>query len=50
MAKTQEYLRAKFGGVDDEMHDDVEDEEKKRTVWGRPKDFHGGDNTDYEVR
>ena len=51
VARQQKYLRAKVGGVEDEMHNDIEDEEEKRTVWGRRKDlYHGGDNFDYEVR
>lgn len=48
MVRTQRYLQAKIGGVEDEMHDDVEDEEKQRVVWGRFK--YGAENTDYEVR
>lgn len=30
-------MRAKTGGVDDEMHDESDKEEKKRTVWSRHK-------------
>lgn len=50
MARTQRYLQAKIGGVEDEMHDDVEDEEKQRVVWRRFDDMHNADNRDYEVR
>lgn len=51
VARTQRYLQAKIGGVEDEMHDDVEDEEKQRVVWGRYKsDMYNADNMDYEVR
>ncbi|GFY82546.1 Sas10/U3 ribonucleoprotein (Utp) family protein [Actinidia rufa] len=51
IARQQKYLRAKVGGVEDEMHNDIEDEEEKRTVWGRRKDlYHGGDNFDYELQ
>ncbi|KAG5517181.1 hypothetical protein RHGRI_037818 [Rhododendron griersonianum] len=50
MARTQRYLQAKIGGVEDEMHDDVEDEEKQRVVWGRFEYFHKADNMDYELQ
>ncbi|KAG8375894.1 hypothetical protein BUALT_Bualt09G0006600 [Buddleja alternifolia] len=40
IVRTQKYLRAKFGGVDDEMLDDAEEEEKERVVWGRKKDMY----------
>ncbi|KAE9462039.1 hypothetical protein C3L33_06073, partial [Rhododendron williamsianum] len=50
MARTQRYLRAKIGGVEDEMHDDVEDEEKQRVVWDRFKYMHNADNRDYELQ
>lgn len=50
VARTQRYLQAKIGGVEDEMHDDVEDEEKQRVVWRRFDDMHNADNRDYEVR
>ncbi|XP_058196143.1 protein THALLO isoform X4 [Rhododendron vialii] len=49
MARTQRYLHAKIGGVEDEMHDDVEDEEKQRVVWRRG-DMYNADNMDYELQ
>lgn len=48
VARTQKYLRAKFGGVEDEMLDDAEEEEEKRAVWSRKNDMYGAD-VDYEV-
>ncbi|KAK6116760.1 hypothetical protein DH2020_049493 [Rehmannia glutinosa] len=42
-----EYLRAKFGGVEDEMLDDADEEEQERVVWGKKKDMYGAD-VDYE--
>lgn len=33
------YLRAKTGGVDDEMHEDIEDEDKT-SLWGRSKSMY----------
>ncbi|XAR62839.1 hypothetical protein NMG60_11017735 [Bertholletia excelsa] len=51
IARQQKYLRAKVGGVDDEMHDDAEDEEEKRVVWGRRKNiYYSADNVDYELQ
>ncbi|XP_022878927.1 something about silencing protein 10 [Olea europaea var. sylvestris] len=47
IARTQKYLRAKFGGVEDEVLDDAEEEEEKRAVWGRKNDMYGAD-VDYE--
>ncbi|KAL2529928.1 Sas10/U3 ribonucleoprotein (Utp) family protein [Forsythia ovata] len=38
-----EYMRGMFGGVEDEMLDDAEEEEEKRAVWGRKKDMYGAD-------
>ncbi|KAL8491756.1 hypothetical protein ACS0TY_023378 [Phlomoides rotata] len=43
IARTQSYLRAKFGGVDDEILDDAEEEEPKKVVWGKKGDMHGAD-------
>lgn len=49
VARQQKFLRAKIGGVEDEMHE--EEEEEKKTVWGRRKsDYYSADNVDYEVR
>lgn len=52
MARQQKYLRQKFGGIDDDMDDDVEvDEEEKKSVWGRKKDmYYDADNVDYELQ
>ncbi|KAI3459829.1 hypothetical protein Pfo_016492 [Paulownia fortunei] len=47
IARTQKYLRAKFGGVEDEMLDDAEEEEQERVVWGKKRDMYGAD-VDYE--
>ncbi|KAL0290155.1 UNVERIFIED_CONTAM: hypothetical protein Scaly_2681900 [Sesamum calycinum] len=48
IVRTQKYLRAKFGGVDDEMLDDADEEEEGRVVWGRKKDVLYGADVDYE--
>ncbi|KAL0392461.1 UNVERIFIED_CONTAM: Something about silencing protein 10 [Sesamum radiatum] len=48
IVRTQKYLRAKFGGVDDEMLDDADEEEEERVVWGRKKDVLYGADVDYE--
>ncbi|KAK3001073.1 hypothetical protein RJ639_020289 [Escallonia herrerae] len=51
VAKTQKHLRAKSGGVEDEMHDDAENDEDKRTVWGRRKgEYYGAPNVDFEIQ
>lgn len=51
IARQQKYFRAKDGGVEDEMLDDAEDEEEKRSTWGRRKNiYHDGDNVDYELQ
>ncbi|XP_051143956.1 protein THALLO-like [Andrographis paniculata] len=47
ITRTQKYLQAKFGGPEDEMLDDAEEEEQERVVWGRKKDMYGAD-VDYE--
>ena len=51
MARTQKYLREKFGGVEDAMlEDDEEDEEEQESLWGgKKKEYYNGDNADYEV-
>lgn len=42
-------MRTKFGGVDDEILDDADEEEDERVVWGKKKaDMYGAD-VDYEV-
>jgi len=37
VARQQKFLRAKIGGVEDEMHDEEEEDEDKKAVWGRSK-------------
>lgn len=50
VARQQKYLRAKTGGVEDDMHDDSEEEEEKKALWGRSKSmYYSADNVDYEV-
>lgn len=51
VARQQKFLRAKFGNLDDEMHDDEEeDEEEKKIIWGgRKSQYYDGDNRDFEV-
>mgnify|MGYP004717722895 CR=1 FL=1 len=50
--RQQKYLRAKTGGLEEEMDDDAEEEEEKeRAVWGRAKStFYNAENIDYEVK
>lgn len=44
-------MRAKFGGVEDEMHDEEDDDGDERDAWGGIKSrYYGGDNRDFEVR
>ncbi|KAM7508507.1 hypothetical protein LguiA_018960 [Lonicera macranthoides] len=51
IARQQKYLRAKTGGVEDLTHDDAEDEEERRDVWGRSKSlYYDGDNVNYELQ
>lgn len=52
VARQQKFLREKFGGVEDEMHEDEdEDMEEKKTVWGgRKSKYYDADNLDFEVR
>lgn len=51
VARQQKYLRARMGGVEDEMDDEAEDKEEKRSVWGRNKNlYYNAENIDYEVR
>ncbi|KAE8717714.1 something about silencing protein 10-like isoform X2 [Hibiscus syriacus] len=55
IARQHKLLRAKFGGVDDEMHDEEdededEDEKEERAPWGDIKSrYYGGDNLDFEL-
>lgn len=51
--KQQKFLQAKFGGVEDEMHEDDEDEDEEgqKALWGGMKNrYYYGDNRDIEVR
>lgn len=51
IARQQKYLRAKMGGVEDEMDDEAEDQEEKRSVWGRNKNlYYNAENIDYELQ
>ncbi|XP_043724321.1 something about silencing protein 10-like isoform X2 [Telopea speciosissima] len=51
IARQQRFLRQRIGGVEDELHDDVEDEDEKKAVWGRWKDlYYNADNADYELQ
>ena len=47
-------MQAKFGGVEDDLHDDNdedEEKEKQKAVWGGRKHlYYDADNRDYEVR
>lgn len=50
--RQQKFLRAKYGGIEDEMHDDEEEDKKgKKDLWGGIKNqYYYGDNRDFEVR
>lgn len=52
IARQQKYLNEKFGGAEDEMHDDYEEADKKKgTVWSSRKgSYYEGDNKDYELQ
>ncbi|XP_044500698.1 something about silencing protein 10 isoform X2 [Mangifera indica] len=52
IARQQKFLRAKFGGVEDEMHDDEDEgKEDKKTLWGGMKSqYYYGDNRDFELQ
>lgn len=51
--RQRKYLRAKFGGGDDDMHDvddnDDEDEEDYKLTLGGKKFSHGAENRNFEV-
>jgi U3 small nucleolar RNA-associated protein 3 len=50
VARTQKFLREKFGGVEDDMHDDEEEDEEQETMWGGKKNgYYDADNIGYEV-
>ncbi|KDO40110.1 hypothetical protein CISIN_1g005733mg [Citrus sinensis] len=50
--RQQKFLRAKYGGIEDEMHDDEEeDKEEKKGLWGGIKNqYYYGDNRDFELQ
>ncbi|GLU04951.1 hypothetical protein SLE2022_220780 [Rubroshorea leprosula] len=52
LARQQKYLRAKYGGVEDEMHDEEDEDEKdKKALWGGLKsDYYHGDNRNFELQ
>ncbi|TXG72718.1 hypothetical protein EZV62_001297 [Acer yangbiense] len=53
VVRQQKFLQAKFGGVEDEMHDDDEDEDEKekKALWGGMKNqYYYGDNRDFELK
>ncbi|KAL1561398.1 something about silencing protein 10 [Salvia divinorum] len=43
IARTQKYLRAKFGDAEDEILDDADEEEAGRDFWGKKSDLYGAD-------
>ncbi len=50
VARTQKFLREKFGGVEDDMHDDEEEDEEQEAMWGGKKnEYYDADNIGYEV-
>ncbi|XP_061988204.1 protein THALLO isoform X2 [Rosa rugosa] len=53
IVRQQKFMRAKFGGVEDEMLDEEEEEEEEeeKPIWGgRRPGYHGGDNRDFEEK
>ncbi|KAH7547581.1 hypothetical protein FEM48_Zijuj01G0325000 [Ziziphus jujuba var. spinosa] len=54
VARQQKYMRAKFGGVEDELLDDNDEEgekEEQKRVWGGRKHlYYDADNRDYELQ
>ena len=51
VARTQKFLREKFGGVEDDMHeDDEEEDEEQEPMWGGKKNqYYHADNFGYDV-
>ncbi|TYI33812.1 hypothetical protein ES332_A04G160400v1 [Gossypium tomentosum] len=53
IARQHKFLRAKFGGAEDEMHEEEEDDEDDKEEmgqWGGIKSrYYGGDNRDFEL-
>ncbi|CAA7388712.1 unnamed protein product [Spirodela intermedia] len=51
MVKQKKILQKKYGGVEDDMSDDSEQEEKRKASFGRGKQFlYGADNIDFEIQ
>ncbi|KAF3451037.1 hypothetical protein FNV43_RR07126 [Rhamnella rubrinervis] len=54
IARQKKFLQAKFGGVEDDLHDDNdedEEKEKQKAVWGGRKHlYYNADNRDYELQ
>ncbi|KAK6930478.1 Sas10 C-terminal domain [Dillenia turbinata] len=51
IARQQKFLRAKVGGVEDEMEEDTKDDEEKKAGWGPKKSFYySADNVDFELQ
>ncbi|PHT34790.1 hypothetical protein CQW23_26590 [Capsicum baccatum] len=40
IARTQKYLKATMGGVEDQMHDEAEQEKEEGPLWGRGKNIY----------
>lgn len=40
IARTQKYLKATMGGVEDQMHDEAEQEKEEGHLWGRGKNIY----------
>ncbi|KAF5452568.1 hypothetical protein F2P56_027548 [Juglans regia] len=48
IARQQKFLREKFGGVEDDMHED-EDEDEQEAIWGgKMNQYYSADNRDFE--
>lgn len=50
IARQSKFLRAKMGGVEDEMHDEGEAEEEKKFGWGGKNNLYGSENVDHEIQ
>lgn len=51
VVKQAKYLKQKFGGVDETIDDDTDDEEKEKVPWGSKKNrYYDADNVATEVR
>lgn len=37
VVRQQKFLRTKIGGVEDELHNEAEEDEDQKAVWGRSK-------------